>query len=862
VLTRRAHILLVVTLVVVWVAGVSALTLALVVPDPPPAGVPVPAPLGPPATRHLLLVVVDGLRHDVATDPARMPAFARRMREHTSGEIWSSPVSMTSSAVLTYGTGQRGDIDQIVNNETGRPTRFNHLIGNARAAGPRTAVVGDNAWFFLYDGFWDWTHRDPDGVAIDVDFGAETFAAAAEMLALAPLPNLMVVHFVSPDHQGHAHRVDSARYRAYIAGFDAELDALLRRVPAQVTVIVTSDHGATPSGTHGSDHPDERRSPIFAYGPGLVDRRHSPRPLEQIDLPSTFAALLGVPAPAHGRGHVLVDWLGLADDAARARVACADLERLQRYASEVVPASAPELAAAREACPPGGEARATIAAAAAAARGLDRAIDRQSAHGAPRGWVVPVLALGGAMLLAALVLWRSAPLELVAAVALVLGAVHADQVAGALALVAAAAALALWRDRALAWVDGRVLAGALVVPGLLVTSYTRYTQIGAYALAALIVALALAARPAVRRAAPWRVAAVLALVALLAPLGFAREDFLPLDLARRPGPLLALALASLALLAAWRHGHARAAGRPAPLGFTLAGLGLALASLVLRRSAPPTVCLAGWIGLGALALALCAERPARARARRALGAGVVDLGVARRRGAARGRHARGRARGGRRARPRARHAAGAALAGARRRDLPVRLGLRAAPGGAARPRLHPLRLRRRRLPRRRRVVFARGRGRGLQAPGAARAALCGGAGAARAGVARPGGAWGARRRARARGDAAGRAVRRAPLVLGGDARDRRRAARAHGGAGGGGGVGGGHVARRRIGRAHGARCTTTTVGASLSHAGCGRQSVRVSVIVSPTSDSENTRYSRSSPSTPHMRSVASPSSSA
>jgi len=41
---------------------------------------------------------------------------------------------MTSSAVLTYGTGQRGDLDQIVNNESGGAVRYDHSRRNTEYA--------------------------------------------------------------------------------------------------------------------------------------------------------------------------------------------------------------------------------------------------------------------------------------------------------------------------------------------------------------------------------------------------------------------------------------------------------------------------------------------------------------------------------------------------------------------------------------------------------------------------------------------------------------------------------------------------------------------------------------------------------
>ena len=50
--------------------------------------------------QHVLLVVVDGLRWDVARNSNIMPRFAESMQRYTSAEIWANPISMTSRAVL------------------------------------------------------------------------------------------------------------------------------------------------------------------------------------------------------------------------------------------------------------------------------------------------------------------------------------------------------------------------------------------------------------------------------------------------------------------------------------------------------------------------------------------------------------------------------------------------------------------------------------------------------------------------------------------------------------------------------------------------------------------------------------------
>jgi predicted AlkP superfamily pyrophosphatase or phosphodiesterase len=85
-----------------------------------------------------------------------------------------------------------------------------------------------------------------------VDYNAEIFAAAREFLRATPRPNVTIYQFVTPDHQAHACGVFSEKYRAHIRGFDKELEALLGEIPADTTVILTSDHGAAASGTHGT----------------------------------------------------------------------------------------------------------------------------------------------------------------------------------------------------------------------------------------------------------------------------------------------------------------------------------------------------------------------------------------------------------------------------------------------------------------------------------------------------------------------------------------------------------------------------------------------------------------------------------
>ncbi|MCA9647248.1 MAG: alkaline phosphatase family protein, partial [Myxococcales bacterium] len=136
--------------------------------------------------------------------------------------------------------------------------------------------------------------------------------------------------FVTPDHQGHAYGIHSARYQKHIHQFDRQLSDLLGEIPLEWTVVVTSDHGAADSGTHGADVPVQRRSPLYAYGPGIAKNVHPKVPLDQVDLPNTLAALLGTTPPKQSRGQVLAEWLDMSE-AKRAQLVCEDARRIFAY---------------------------------------------------------------------------------------------------------------------------------------------------------------------------------------------------------------------------------------------------------------------------------------------------------------------------------------------------------------------------------------------------------------------------------------------------------------------------------------------------------------------------------------------------
>jgi hypothetical protein len=555
------------------------------------------APAIPALTRHVLVIVIDGLRYDFATDEMRAPHLARNMREHSSAEVWAGRITMTSAAALSFGTGTRGNFSQILLNVHARRTAANHLFENAKRQGLSTGLIGDPVWKQAYGSF-DRERLSPGDLALDIDDSAELLADAQHWVDAGAIPNLWVLHFFAHDHLGHSFGIFSPRFREYLLRFDANLQHFLDGLPKDVTVIVLSDHGALANGNHGVDSDLERRTPLFAYGPGI--RPGQRLVLEQVDVAPTLATLLGIGSPAHGVGVPVTALLDLSADAS-AKLACAEAERLEALAQ----ADNVALEGRSRACDPAGSPEDRLATARAMARNWDHEMEQASVRRGLRGLLqsMVVLIVFGAIV--PVVLGLTGRRALVSALTFGLCAGCMVGLTGVVDRT-----LPPWNDtRALvAWLATALLAGVLflprvaerlyarspfvvlaLAPGLLFVSFPTNTQLhAALVVAVCLAAAALAARRAGKSAAPAALAVLGVLVALR--VGAVRED--PLG-TLMPGREMWLGVGCTALWLCTAAGLETSRSRWLELSVGALVIGLAFA---LTRLLPAT------LGLSLLAL--------------------------------------------------------------------------------------------------------------------------------------------------------------------------------------------------------------------------------------------------------------------
>jgi hypothetical protein len=610
------------TVLVGW--GTALATFEAVRPATPTLNTALPRESAPARlANHVLFVVVDGLRWDVANDPHRMPHFAEALRTHTSGQIWAGPISMTSSAVLSYGTGQRGSLEQILENLTPPGVNTNCWLENAHQAGRRLMAVGDPAWVHLYGKWLDAFRPDPEGVGVEADFNLQTFRNASDLIAKSP--DFLVAHFVTPDHQGHAYGVKSPRYTRHIREFDQKLFDWLAPLGDDWTVIVTSDHGAADSGTHGTDTDLQRRSPIFAYGPPIRPNLHLSRALDQVELPGLLAALLGVRSAAQGRGLALIDWLDV-NSVQKKQLACGEVERLAALGTHPDVNGMSQLVSfARKCCSGAVPDRSCVAEASAVATAYDTRLGKSQGAHSPRNWSWASVVFFAAIGLAFILFGTSAigPIALgcaclAASLALTYGVERLPGVfpnlVRALILVGANGLLLLGCLRFKHWAPtlGRYAGVTMaVVPGWLLVSYTTDTQIEAYVVVILFAVLLMALhvdgmgllsglRSLLKKGNWLDSIALLASIALLGFSGTKTSDICPALLARSPfiAALTAAGLLVLGLFYLMIRGEIDRPNWSNGSKLTYGSIVFALLCLVLRHFG------ISWVGRAAI-LATC-----------------------------------------------------------------------------------------------------------------------------------------------------------------------------------------------------------------------------------------------------------------
>ena len=239
----------------------------------------------------VLIVTIDGLRPDAMAllQPPNLLALFARGASTAAAHTVIPPNTLPAHASLVSG------VDPAVHGITWgdyQPARGTiavpTLFTMAKAAGMRTALVCGKNVMRQIDA--------PGSIDHFADLNLGDQAVASEAIANLAGHRLMLVHFADVDLTGHRSGWMSDAYLAAIREADAAIGRLLAAVPAQTTVIFTSDHGG-----NGRDHlstaPTDTTIPWAIAGPGVASGRTLASDVDIKDTFATAARVLGLTVP-------------------------------------------------------------------------------------------------------------------------------------------------------------------------------------------------------------------------------------------------------------------------------------------------------------------------------------------------------------------------------------------------------------------------------------------------------------------------------------------------------------------------------------------------------------------------------------
>lgn len=152
---------------------------------------------------------------------------------------------------------------------------------------PMAGTISGPGWSTIATGVWPDKHNVVDnnwapiattvfGPAVDsrTQGGDDVGTTAKAVETIASGADDVFVHLDEVDGAGHSTGTNGAAYGAALAKADGELGQILAAVEARPSdeewlIVVTADHGHTPTGGHGGSTPAEREVFVIAAGPGI-----------------------------------------------------------------------------------------------------------------------------------------------------------------------------------------------------------------------------------------------------------------------------------------------------------------------------------------------------------------------------------------------------------------------------------------------------------------------------------------------------------------------------------------------------------------------------------------------------------------
>ena len=282
-----------------------------------------------PLTEGFLFVVLDGGRIDLMSDPDLMPNLNRRVQDGAYLEVRTNPLTMTAMCVKEMATGVPSRPNEALQNF--RPKHPGSIDGfnlattfdgdNDGEPDNHVGIIGDYVWKDLIPDrdlvpFYKARYGHADYYQGDEEAFEELkrWARGAPPEGFSQSRNLIVAHLSGLDSVGHRYSAaDSPEYDEKLRWLDTNLEEVFQELSEDWTVVVTSDHGLTDSGQHGSDLEILRNVPAFMWGPN-IKQGVVVEGVQQRDLATLPSVLFSLPMPHAVHGRIPLDAFDISDE--------------------------------------------------------------------------------------------------------------------------------------------------------------------------------------------------------------------------------------------------------------------------------------------------------------------------------------------------------------------------------------------------------------------------------------------------------------------------------------------------------------------------------------------------------------------
>lgn len=286
----------------------------------------------------LFFIVLDGGRRDMMSDPNLMPTLNSMTKNNgTYMDVFTNPLTMTASCVKEMATGIPSRPNEGLNNfhpeHPGTPDGWSLASSydgdNDGIADNEFAIVGDYVWGDLYAnndeinfmkhryGHGDYMRGDTESFeTINSWLDGEIPASnTKEDVVFDRAPNVIVAHLSGLDSTGHRYgSKDSTEYKEKMKWLDDNFAIIFEKIPENWTVVVTSDHGLTDTGQHGSPEQIIREVGAWAWGPNIKQGHVVEELIDQRDMSTLPSLMLGLPLPHANHGKFPLDMLDIDEE--------------------------------------------------------------------------------------------------------------------------------------------------------------------------------------------------------------------------------------------------------------------------------------------------------------------------------------------------------------------------------------------------------------------------------------------------------------------------------------------------------------------------------------------------------------------